>query len=201
MEKTVSFFGHRNADLTTEQTAKLTSVIEDLIVNKAVKNFLFGSRSDFDFICHQVVTDLKQKYPEIQRKCYTCRHETCTLESEREYWEKVHSWYEKKEVTLLGVEEEIEHKTKWVSGKASYVERNQAMIDDSDYCIFYYDTNYLPEIRRHSSRYIGVYQPKSGTALAYAYAKRKKKILINILEICWDFIIIKLNRSKYDKRR
>ena len=30
--------------------------------------------------------------------------------------------------------------------KASYVERNQAMINNSNYCVFYYDENYQPKI-------------------------------------------------------
>lgn len=87
-----------------------------------------------------------------------------------------------KEVHLLGVEEEIEHKTKYTAGSASYIERNYAMINASDYCIFYYDENYLPEYKRYSKKGIGFYQPNSGTALAYSYAKRKNKIIINIFE-------------------
>ena len=78
------------------------------------------------------------------------------------------------------VDEEFEHKTKYTSGKASYAERNQAMIDNSDYCIFYYNENYKPQPRKQSKRDITYYQPKSGTAFAYKYAKQKKKEIINI---------------------
>lgn len=88
-------------------------VIEDLIVNHKVLTFLFGGRSDFDYLCHLVVTELKEKYPNIIRKCYTCRSETCTLESERAHWKEVYSHFKKEKVTLLGVEEEVEHKTKY----------------------------------------------------------------------------------------
>ena len=178
-----SFFGHRKIEITEELKQKVKEVVEDLIVNFNVDTFLFGSRSDFDYLCHLVVTELKEKYPNIIRKCYTCRSETCTLESERAHWEEVYGHFRKEKVTLLGVEEEIEHKTKYSAGRASYVERNQAMINDSDYCIFYYDENYQPEMRKYSKRSIGYYQPKSGTALAYTYAKQKKKILININKI------------------
>ena len=179
--KVCSFFGHRTIKITKELKEKAKKVIEDLIVNHNVLTFLFGSRSDFDHLCHLVVTELKEKYPNITRKCYTCRSETCTLESERAHWEEIYSHFRKEKVTLLGVEEEVEHKTKYTSGRAGYVERNQAMINDSDYCIFYYDENYQPEMRKYSKRSIGYYQPKSGTALAYAYAKQKKKIILNVL--------------------
>lgn len=77
---------------------------------------------------------------------------------------------------------EYEHKTKYTAGKASYIERNIAMIDDSDFCVFYYDENYTPETR-YFKRSIGYSHHKSGAKLAYNYAKQKKKILINIYKI------------------
>ena len=76
-----------------------------------------------------------------------------------------------KEEYLLGFEEEFEHKTKYEAGRASYVERNQAMIDDSDFCVFYYDKNYTP-----------LTQTNSGTKIAYLYAIKKKKIVINLFD-------------------
>ena len=64
------------------------------------------------------------------------------------------------------------------SGKASYVERNQEMIDKSDFCIVYYDESYKPPRRKNSRRDLFDYQPKSGTALALNYAKQRKKNII-----------------------
>ncbi|MGN1201176.1 MAG: SLOG family protein [Candidatus Caccovivens sp.] len=180
MCKVCSFFGHRKIEMTEELKQKVRVVVEGLILNHSVSTFLFGSRSDFDYLCHLVVTELKEKYPKIKRIAYTCGSESCTLESERLELEKLYSKFFKQEVSLLGVEEEREYKTKYTSGRASYVERNQAMIDDSDYCVFYYDENYKPEMRKYSKRCACYYQPKSGTALAYAYAKQKRKIMINI---------------------
>ena len=180
--KSCSFFGHRKIELTEELKQQVKKVIENLIIKHNVLTFLFGSRSDFDFLCHLVVTELKEKYPNIIRKCYTCKSETCILESERAHWEDVYSYFRKEKVTLLGVEEEVQHKTKYTAGRASYIERNQAMINDSDYCVFYYDEHYQPKIRKYSKRSIGYYQPKSGTGIAYTYAKQKRKILINLKE-------------------
>ena len=56
------------------------------------------------------------------------------------------------------------------------------MIDDSDFCVFYYDENYTLETR-YFKRSLGCFLNKSGTKLAYNYAEQKKKILINIYKI------------------
>ena len=185
--KVCSFFGHRKIVETEELIERIRNAIVNLIENHNVRVFLFGSRSDFDSLCHLIVTELKEQYPEIERRAYTCRSETCTLEKERAYWEGVYSYFEKRPVTLLGVEQEVEHKTKYTSGKAQYVERNQAMIDDSDFCIFYYNPFYQPPRRKYSKRSVGDYQPKSGTQLAldYAYQRRrggKDLTVINVYE-------------------
>lgn len=49
------------------------------------------------------------------------------------------------------------------------------MINDSYYCVFYYDENYQPAMRKYSKQSIGYYQPKSGTALAYPMLNKRKK--------------------------
>ncbi len=179
--KKCSFFGHRNIEATDELNRKVKEVVEDLIVNHNVCNFLFGSRSNFDALCHSVVTDLKEKYKHINRIVYTCKNETCILEKEIQMWEKIYSNLQNEPVRLIGFDLEIEHKTKYSSGKAGYVERNYAMIDDSDFCVFYYDEQYIPKIRQKYKKSLFCYHPKSGTALAYNYAKQKKKAIINLI--------------------
>ena len=178
--KTCCFLGHRKIDETEELKSRLKSIITYLIEDEKVEVFLFGSRSDFNSLCHAIVTELKEKYPHIQRRAYTCRSETCTLEKERAYWEEIYSHFAKQPVMLLGVEEEVEHKTKWTSGRAQYIERNQAMIDESEFCVFYYDEKYKPPMKKLSKKSISSYQPKSGTRLAYKYAIKKQKIIINL---------------------
>ena len=178
-----SFFGHRKIEITEELKEKLNYIIEDLIAFNNVATFLFGSRSEFNDLCHRIVTELKSKYPHIKRIAYTCQNESGFLESEKEHWERVYKSVLKKEAHLLFYEEEYHHKTKYSAGKASYVERNQAMITNSDYCVFYYNQNYKPELRKHSKQDFSHYQPKSGTAIAYTYAKAKKKNIINLFEI------------------
>ena len=66
------------------------------------------------------------------------------------------------------------------AGRASYVERNQEMINQSDFCIVYYNKNYLPSRRKNSKRDLTDYQPKSGTKIAYDYEVKKKKMIVNL---------------------
>ena len=177
--KICCFVGHRKIEITDELEQRVCDYIENLIVNENVKIFLFGSRSDFDWLCHAIVDELKTKYTDIKLVAYNCRSEASFLESEREKWEEIYSHKEKRPVHLLCVDEVFDHKTKYKSGRAAYVERNYAMIDDSDYCLFYYDENYLPPKRKWAKRDYFEYQPKSGTALAYKYALQKKKCVHN----------------------
>ena len=50
------------------------------------------------------------------------------------------------------------------------------------YCIFYYDPNYSPKQRQISNKNIGGTWTSmvSGTAIAYQYALRKNKVIINL---------------------
>ncbi len=66
------------------------------------------------------------------------------------------------------------------AGRASYVERNQEMINQSDFCVVYYDESYAPPQRKNNRRDLTSYQPKSGTKVAYDYAVRKKKEIVNV---------------------
>ena len=165
-DKTCCFFGHRKIDETEELKNKLYEIIEDLIVNEKIEIFLFGSKSEFDDLCHKIATELKEKYPHIKR-IYV-----------RSAFQYIPDWYEN---SLLEHYEDTyfpEHMAK--AGRASYVERNQEMINKSDFCIFYYDENYLPPRRKNSKRDLFDYQPKSGTGIAYEYAMKKGRQIFNL---------------------
>ena len=163
---TACFFGHRKIDKTPELIERLTKAIEVLITEKGVNVFYFGSKSEFDDLCHKVVTELKEKYPHIKR-IYV-----------RSAFQHIPDWYENG--LLQYYEDTYFPEYMENAGKASYVERNQEMINKSDYCFVYYDENYLPPRRKNSRRDITGYQPKSGTAVAYDYAVKKKKEIINV---------------------
>lgn len=50
MNKICCFIGHRNVKLGEQKIESLKRLIEKLIVNESVHIFLFGSRSNFDFM-------------------------------------------------------------------------------------------------------------------------------------------------------
>ena len=64
------------------------------------------------------------------------------------------------------------------------------MINKSDYCIVYYDENYLPPRRKNSRRDITDYQPKSGTAVAYDYETKLRISLDVMLKLLEPTMII-----------
>lgn len=66
-KKTCCFFGHRKIAEADELRERLYKLIEALIIYKYVDTFLFGSKSEFDKLCLEVVTELKDKYPHIRR--------------------------------------------------------------------------------------------------------------------------------------
>ena len=146
------FIGHRQTPETEELKLKLFSIIENLIISKNVDTFLFGSKSRFNDICYDVVSELKIKYPHIKRIYVRSMYQNV----DGEYGEYLLERYE-----YTYYPENLLN-----SGKAVYVKRNYEMIQKSDICVFYYNEQYAPKSR------------KSGTKVAYNYAKTKKKEII-----------------------
>ena len=66
-KNTCCFLGHREINETEELKSKLIEEIEKLIVENLVDTFLFGSKSRFNNLCQEIVTDIKEKYPHIKR--------------------------------------------------------------------------------------------------------------------------------------
>ena len=163
-EHTCCFIGHRKINATAELRKRLQSILLDLIEN-GTTNFIFGDHSAFNALCYELVTEFKEKFPEIKRISFRKDYEDTDDYTMR--------------FLIKGYEESICPKGVGNAGRASYIERNQAMIRESDICIFYYDENYLPARRKLSRRDLFDYQPNSGTALAYRYAESKNKTIIN----------------------
>ena len=151
-EKTCCFFGHREINETEVLKTKLMEIIEKLIVDENVDTFLFGSKSQFNSLCLELVTELKEKYPHIKR---------IYVRAEYPYISEHYKNY------LLESYEDTYYPEKIIgSGRAAYVERNYEMINKSQYCIVYYDEANAPTTR------------KSGTKIALDYAIKKQKNII-----------------------
>ncbi len=152
---TCCFFGHRTINETEELKVKLIEIIENLIVDKKVDTFLFGSKSRFNNLCLEIVSEIKEKHPHIKR---------VYVRAEYPYISEHYKNY------LLETYEDTYYPEKILNaGKASYVERNYEMIDHSHFCIVYYDEQRAPTTR------------KSGTKIALDYAIKQCKKIIRVL--------------------
>ena len=154
-DKTCCFFGHRKINETQELKSKLIEIIEKLIVEKQVDTFLFGSKSRFNGLCLELVTKIKEKYPHIKR-VYVRAEYPYISDDYKKYLSKIYedTYYPERIMN---------------SGRASYVERNYEMINNSHFCIVYYDESNAPTTR------------KSGTKIALGYAiKQGKQIIMTI---------------------
>ena len=150
-DNTCCFFGHRTINETDELRERLSNIIEMLITEKKVDTFLFGSKSQFDGLCLELVTKLKEKYPHVRR---------IYVRAEFPYINDDYLNY------LLESYDDTYYPEKIVgSGRAVYIERNCEMIDNSKYCIVYCCEQNAPTTR------------KSGTKIALGYAIGRKKYI------------------------
>ena len=156
VNNTCCVFGHRIINETVELRTKLIKTIERLITKENVDTFLFGSKSRFNSLCYELVTNLKEKYPHIKR--IYVRAEFPVINDDYKAY-------------LLELYEDTFYPEKIKgSGRAAYVERNYEMINKSKYCIVYYDEANAPTTR------------KSGTRIALDYAVKQKRNIYVYLE-------------------
>ncbi len=156
MGNTCCFFGHRTVAETEKLKARLTEIIESLIENENVDTFLFGSKSRFDSLCLETVTEIKEKYPHVKR---------VYVRAEFPYISEQYKRYLQESYEETYYPERIRE-----AGRSSYVERNYEMIENSRFCVVYYDQACAPTTR------------KSGTKVALDYAVKKGKRVIRVLE-------------------
>ena len=151
-EKTCCFFGHREINETEELKSKLMEIIEKLIVDEKVDTFLLGSKSQFNSLCLELVTEIKEKYPNIKRIYVRAEYPDINEQYTNYLLESYEETYYPEHIRS--------------SGRAAYVERNYEMINKSYFCIVYYDEPNAPTTR------------KSGTNIALDYAMKKGKQII-----------------------
>ena len=150
--KVCCFFGHREINETEKMKEQLFEIIENLIEDKSVDTFLFGSKSQFNDLCYEITTKIKKKHPHIKRIYVRAEFPVIDGNYEKYLLEKYENTYFPEKA--MG------------AGKAVYVERNYEMIRQSNFCIVYYDESDAPKTR------------KSGTKIALRYAESNKKEII-----------------------
>ena len=163
---TVCFIGHKTITKTKALMFSLKETIVALI-NRGASTFLFGSMSEFDNLAWEAVTELKKEYPCIRRVYVRSAY----MHISKSYEEHLLEHYEE-----TYFPPRIEN-----AGKYSYVERNYEMIDSSTYCVFYYNENYIPPLKKQSKHNaLPPSRRNSGTEIAYSYAIKKEKQIINL---------------------
>lgn len=152
--KTCCFIGHREIEETEELREAVRELVELLISEQGVDTFLFGSRSQFNSLCYELVSEIKIKSPHI-RRVYV-----------RAEFEHISDSY--KAYLLRDYEDTYFPEKVKGAGRASYIKRNFEMIDESEFCVFCFDES---KTRKG----------KSGTKIALDYARKRGRRIFNIL--------------------
>ena len=122
-------------------------------VDGGCRDFYFGGYGNFDKLCLEIVTKIKEERPELEIRRIYCVPQERYLRKRVRYFKRE----DYDEITYLTPSFEGWYKSIYF--------RNCAMIDRSDLVIFY------AEIRENSGAY-----------KAYKYAKRKNKEMVNLWE-------------------
>ena len=152
--KSCSIIGHRDVEATDDLKISIMQTARHLIINDEITDFLFGSRSVFKDLCYDVITELKKEFDYIRRIYVRAEYPNIT----EHYYNYLKRFYE-----------DSYFYSDTHNGRLNYIKRNEKMIDESEICLFYYNAEYKVASKT-----------KSGTHLAYKYAQRKNKKIINL---------------------
>ena len=154
MPRTCCFVGHRTIHETAEWKEQLSATIEKLILQENVDTFLFGSKSRFNDLCHELVTQSKEKHPHIKRVYVRAEHPHISEHYQAYLLQQYEDTYFPPQISG--------------AGKAAYVERNCEMIRKSDFCVVYFRAHNVPANRKSGAK----------AALDYAVTQKKHVIIV-----------------------
>ena len=150
-DKICSFFGHRELELTEELYATTAAEIFKS-VNLGCRVFYFGGYGEFDALCYKIVTKLSKENPALALKRVYCVAQERFLRKKTRFFNR------------NDYDEVIYLPPSFNGWYKSIYFRNCAMIDESDFIIFY------AQARKDSGAY-----------KAYQYAKKKQgKYVVNL---------------------
>ena len=149
--KTCSFFGHREINLESGLADRLKKTVESLIFDKGYTQFYFGGFGDFDALCYKTVTEIKVNNPNLQIKRVFCVPQERLVRKGAPYFNKD------------DYEETVFLEPSFNGWYKSIYFRNLAMIDASDFVVFYAEE-----------------KERSGAYKALQYATKTKKEFVNI---------------------
>lgn len=158
-----TIIGHRDFVGDDEWKKFLTDKIIVLIENYGVDSFYVEKKSNFVSFCCDIIRELKKDYPHVKlinvwgEYLY---YNDMVDKLELQYYDKL-----LRPECFIG------------AGKNIFVKRNQYLIDNSDVILFYFNENV-------KGRWTGIkgelpHKVRSGTRIAYEYAVKKKKRIIN----------------------
>lgn len=150
---TVSFFGHRETDLTSEIEDHLDKLLHDIISKKEYVEFLIGRNGEFDLIMSSIIKRAINKY--------SCGNTSFIL-----VLPYLNAEYRDNKKSYLDYYDEVEicHESAVAYYKAAIQIRNKFMVDRSDLVIFYVKHN------------------NGGAYSTMQYAAKQKKQIINIYD-------------------
>ena len=153
-DKICSFFGHRDIVFTEALRFALDLEIKK-IIEQGCHTFYFGGYGDFDALCHQIVTKIKTENPHLKIQRIYCVAQEHYLQKKVRFFQREN------------YEDIIYLPTSFQGWYKSIYFRNCAMINQSDFIIFYAKE-----------------KENSGAYKAYKYAKKHRKNISNLWELC-----------------
>ena len=137
---------------------RMWEVLTKLVSKEGARVFLFNNSGQFDQSCFEIVSQLKTRSPEIERHYYHG-----VFDYDVGYVSYMKERYEKVFFPEKGV-------------PLKRCLRDRQMIDKCDVLVTYYYDLLLEE------------EPNSPIALAVAYARQKKKQIINLYDLLFQYI-------------
>ncbi|MBR1984210.1 MAG: DUF1273 domain-containing protein [Clostridia bacterium] len=148
MDKYCSFFGHGDFRESEDLECRIKSEIADCVENRKIYNFWLGGYGGYDSCCARYVKEMKDIYPQIKSYLVLAYIHNKMDDYDKEYIAKMFDG------TIYPPLEKVPL-------RYAISKRNQWIVDNSDYIIFYVNYSW------------------GGACKSFEYANKKHKDYIN----------------------